>query len=129
MTIVVPTVDRSKNRTNGARGASFERKVAAALTADGYLVVRAAGSHGPADLIAIKFGQVLFVQAKLNGRMDPHEWNPFYTIATSVGALPILAYRPGRQGIAYLLLTGPKATLSKTAPAVAWTPDEVTGAA
>jgi hypothetical protein len=68
---VTAVVDRSKNRTNGARGASFERKVADLLESDGYLVIRAAGSHGAADLVALKLGQVLFVQCKLNGRCDP----------------------------------------------------------
>jgi Holliday junction resolvase len=114
--------DRSKNRTNGRRGTDFERKVADALTTDGYLVIRAAGSHGAADLVAVKTGQVLFVQCKLNGRCDPPEWNEFHRLAMSVGALPIIAYRPGRQGIAYRKVTGPKDTAGARSPAVAWAP-------
>lgn len=127
----VKAVDRSKNRTNKARGTAFERKVSAALTEDGYLVIRAAGSHGAADLIAIKPGQVLFVQVKLGGAgaCSPAEWNEFFRLATSVAALPILAYRPGRQGIAYWLVTGAKERVTKVPPAVAWTPDEVAAAA
>jgi Holliday junction resolvase len=122
---VTAVVDRSKNRTNGARGASFERKVADLLESDGYLVIRAAGSHGAADLVALKLGQVLFVQCKLNGRCDPSEWNEFFRLAAQVGALPLIAYRPGRQGVAYRLLTGPKDVAGKRSPAVSWSPDEV----
>ncbi len=120
-------VDRSKNRTNKARGTAFERRVAATLTGDGYLVIRAAGSHGAADLIALKPGQVLFVQVKLGGAgaCPPAEWDLFFDLATSVGALPILAYRPGRQGVAFWLVTGRKERVTKQPPAVAWTPDEL----
>lgn len=125
--VLEKVVDRSKNRTNKARGTAFERKVAAELERDGYLLIRAAGSHGAADLVALKPGQVLFVQVKLGGagQCAPAEWNEFYRLATSVGALPILAYRPGRQGVAYWLVTGPKDRPTKTPPAVAWTPDEL----
>ena len=124
-------VDRSKNRTNKARGSAFERKVAAELTADGYLVIRAAGSHGAADLVAVKPGQVLFVQVKLGGAgaCSPAEWNEFFRLASSVAALPILAYRPGRQGVAYWLVTGAKERVTRTPPAVPWTPDEVAAVA
>lgn len=125
--VLEKVVDRSRNRTNKARGTAFERKVAAALEADGYLVIRAAGSHGAADLVAVKTGQVLFVQVKLGGAgaCSPAEWNEFFRLASSVGALPILAYRPGRQGVAYWLVTGPKDRPTKTPPAVAWTSDEL----
>jgi hypothetical protein len=119
--------DRSKNRTNKARGSAFERKVSGALTADGYLVVRAAGSLGAADLIALKPGQVVFVQCKMAGAgaCGPAEWNEFYRLAKSVAALPVLAYRPGRIGVAYWLATGPKDRPTRTPPALPWTPDEV----
>jgi Holliday junction resolvase len=125
--VLEKVVDRSKNRTNKARGSAFERKVAEKLTADGYLVIRAAGSHGAADLVAVKTGQVLFVQVKLGGAgaCSPAEWNEFFRLAVSVGALPILAYRPGRQGVAYWLVTGPKDRVMRKPPAVAWTPDEL----
>jgi len=127
--VLEKTVDWSKNRTNKARGTAFERKVAERLTADGYLVIRAAGSHGAADLVAVKTGQVLFVQVKLGGAgaCAPAEWNEFFRLATSVGALPVLAYRPGRQGVAYWLVTGPKDRPTKVPPAVAWVPDELAG--
>ncbi len=125
--MTAPVIDRSKNRTNKARGTAFERKVADDLKSDGYLVIRAAGSHGAADLVAVKPGEVLFVQVKLGGagQCSPAEWNEFFRLATSVRALPILAYRPGRQGVAYLLVTGPKDRVMRRPPGVAWTADEL----
>ena len=110
--------------TQYARGAVFERKVAALLTDDGYLVIRSAGSHGEADLVALKPGQVLLVQAKTSGRLDPGEWNAFHKAAEAVGALPLLAHRPAPGKVVYWRLTGPKVTRGK-APYVEWTPDEV----
>ncbi|HYJ33767.1 MAG TPA: Holliday junction resolvase [Candidatus Binatia bacterium] len=116
-----------RNRTNYARGAYFERTVAAALTGDGYVVYRAAGSHGKADLVALKAGEVLLVQCKLPGPggVPPGEWNALYEVAVRVGALPIVAYRPGRSGVAYLRMTGPKLRRTRLAPAAAWSPDQV----
>src|SRR3954470_15559717 len=41
---------------NGRRGSNKERAVAANLRVDGWIVYRSAGSHGNADLIALKHG-------------------------------------------------------------------------
>jgi len=113
--------------TNYANGARFERKVAGLLRDDGYLVVRSAGSHGEPDLVALKPGQVVLVQCKTSGRLDPGEWNAFHEAAEAVGALPLLAHRPAPGKVVYWRLTGPKVTRGK-APYVEWTPDEVTSA-
>ena len=110
--------------TNYANGTRFEHKVAADLRGDGYLVVRAAGSHGEADLVALKPGQVVLVQAKTSGRLDPGEWNSFHAAAEGVGAIPLLAHRPAPGQIVYWRLTGPKVTRGK-APYEVWTADEV----
>jgi holliday junction resolvase Hjr len=117
--------------TTYERGRSFEWKVAKDLTDNGYLVIRAAGSKGAADLVAFKPGEVLFIQCKTGGAGEcaPSEWNEFHRLATSVGSVPILAYRPGRQGIAYWLVTGPKVEVRRMPPAVAWTPDQIGSAA
>lgn len=56
-----------------ARGASFERRVRDVLAAQGWLVLRSAGSHSPADLVAWSpveelYGSVCWlVQAKRSG--------------------------------------------------------------
>ena len=50
--------------TNYARGAAAERRAKLELEGVGYLVVRAAGSKGPVDLIALRAGQILLLQIK-----------------------------------------------------------------
>ena len=49
--------------TNYERGVIIERRAQAELEAQGYLVIRAAGSKGPADLVAIGAG-VRLIQCK-----------------------------------------------------------------
>lgn len=109
-----------------AHGATFERTVRTSLEEDGYSVLRAAGSKGDSkiDLMAIKPGQILFVQAKLNGLCPPAERSRLREVSGWIGALPIVAYKhkEGRAAatIRYRLLTGdgPKEF-------VPWTPDQV----
>lgn len=106
------------------RGAEFERATRHALEADGYEVIRSAGSKGKVDLVAFKTGQILFIQNKLNGLCAPAERSRLRELAAMVGALPIVAYshKEGRAAatVRYRLLTGdgPKAFEP-------WTPDEV----
>lgn len=112
------------------RGADFERKVANNLTLDGYHVVTSRGSHGHADLIALKPGQTLLVQCKLGGpgEVPPAEWNALRSIAGYVGGLAIVASRPKRGLVAYHLMTGLKSGVRGVRPpCVEWTPDELTG--
>lgn len=114
--------------TQYARGSDFERTVAAALTADGYLVVRAAGSHGNADLVALKPGQILLVQCKLAGppAVGPADWNGLWDDAVNVGAIPLIAWRPKRGVIGYQEMYGPKSGVRGVRPPCrTWTPDEV----
>lgn len=75
-------------------GTRFENIVAADLRENGYYAVRAPGSKGAADVVAIKAGQVLLVQAKTDGRCDPEPWNALYDLAETLGAVPLLAARP-----------------------------------
>lgn len=91
--------------TNYSRGADFERKVMKELEGCGYSVVRSAGSHSPADLVALMGGavrSVVAIQCKRNGRLDPDEWNEFYEWCVRAGASPILASKgPRGCGILY----------------------------
>jgi Holliday junction resolvase len=94
--------------TNYRKGADFERTVKADLMLRGYLVIRAAGSHGIMDLVAFrpprapyKTGEVWFVQCKTNGKMSPAERREFYETAARFGAWAVRASRPKRGGILY----------------------------
>lgn len=83
--------------TNYQRGAAFERKTQRELEGHGYAVARSAGSHSPADLIAMRHGTIALVQCKLNGRLDPDEWNELMEFSERAGGIPILA-SPMKQG-------------------------------
>lgn len=98
-------------------GADLERATRHALEADGYDVIRSAGSKGKVDLLAFKPGQILAVQCKTNGLCPPAERTELIRLARILGALPIVAAKPVGT---YRLLTG-----SGPKEWVAWTPDEV----
>lgn len=94
-----------------AKGTRFEHKVRDDLIANGYLVMRAAGSKGgtKADLVAFKPGQQLLIQCKTDGRITAGEWDQVVTVAGWVGAVPILAVNGvNGRGVLYVRLLGPK---------------------
>ena len=97
---------------NGRRqyrsGKRFEDRTGLHLTENGYFTVRAGGSRGVADLVAVKPGQVLLVQCKTDGKLPPGPWNALYDAAAACGAVPVLAERPGRRRLAYWRLTARK---------------------
>ena len=91
-------------------GDRFERTCVRHFTDEGYPVVtRAAGSHGIVELVAAKPGQVLFVQCKRHGELNPAEWNQLYHLAKWCGAIPLCA-RAGRRvtDVVLMRLLGPK---------------------
>lgn len=51
-------------RSNYVRGYEVERRVVQELTAQGYHVVRSAGSHTPVDIVAWNEQEVVFIQVK-----------------------------------------------------------------
>ena len=108
--------------SNYSNGSAFERRVAVDLERDGYACMRAAGSKGAADLIALKPGQVLLVQCKrTNGQLPPHERRALTELAARVAAIAVVAFQPvPRKPIEYRQLTGagPKEW-------VRWVADEV----
>jgi len=92
--------------TNYARGANFERDVKRDLEGRGYLVIRAAGSHGIMDLVAFKArwtdeGAIWFIQAKLNGKLSPAERKELFESALSRNAWAVIVSRPKRGAILY----------------------------
>lgn len=94
-------------------GTDFERKTRHHLEAEGYEVIRSAGSKGKIDLVAFKTGAFLFVQCKLNGLCPPAERVEILRLARMGGATPLVAHRKpdGRKvtvGYRRLLGPGPK---------------------
>lgn len=59
--------------TQYERGSNFERRVKKEMEARGFFVVRAAGSHGPADLVAIGNDKIILISCKLTGKMTRND--------------------------------------------------------
>lgn len=108
--------------TNYTKGAAFERKVAKDLEGYGYVTVRSAGSHSPADLVAMRHGELVCVQCKSDGRLDPEEWNDFWEFCELAGALPVMAkVGPQGKGVVYNVLTSRKDGRGRQ-PLAPWVP-------
>lgn len=105
-------------------GIDFERRTRVDLEGNGYWTMRAAGSHGAVDVLAIKPGQILGVQCKLrNPLIPPAERTALLDWAARCDAVPLVASRvkQGRRTVVvYRRLTGvgPKEW-------VPWVADEV----
>lgn len=91
-----------------AAGRTREYKVRDLLVDNGYDVVRSAGSKGAIDLVAIKPGQILFVQVKTLAPPGPKALNKLYDLASHVGAVPVLATCAPRMPIRLEVLTARK---------------------
>jgi Holliday junction resolvase len=80
------------------RGVHFENRVRRDFESRGWWVIRAAGSHGPADLVALKVGEPpLLIQCKADSRPHKHEGLGLAALAKSIGAEGLLALRVGRK--------------------------------
>lgn len=92
------------------RGADAERSLVLQLRADGYYAARAASSKGVADIIAIKTGQVLFIQVKTGGsRETPAERRALLDLAACLPGVgvAVIADNPQRRNGRLWRLTGP----------------------
>lgn len=84
--------DWSMPNRNYQNGRALEYRVKRQLEDDGWFVTRSSGSHGPADLVALKRGKPpLLVQCKANGRISQEEKDELVKVSKSVGAIPVLA--------------------------------------
>lgn len=107
--------------THYRTGRDFEHAVRTALTADGYDVIRSAGSKTKVDLAAFKPGQALFIQCKRDGRIGPTERTELLRVAALIDAVPVVAWkRPRATKVLYWRLTGPGPRDREP-----WTPDTV----
>jgi Holliday junction resolvase len=115
--------------TGYARGTAAEKRTAAQLRKDGYYVVESRGSHGVADLLAVKPGQVLLVQVKTgDARLDGFWWNELHEAAQHAGALAIVADWPKRGRLRLRQITGQHRPRSKLWPCAPFATDEPGGA-
>jgi Holliday junction resolvase len=111
--------------TSYGQGTYYEKRTAERLRDDGYFVLESRGSHGPADLVAVKAGQVLLVQVKKgSATLSDEAWNVLFAEARRVRALPLVADWPARGELRLRVITAPHHPRSKLWPAVAFTTDE-----
>ena len=101
---------------NPQAGNRFELRSLSLLRAAGWWAQRSPASKSPLDLIAIRpvpllpaAALVLFIQCKVDGRLDPAPWNELYELARKYGAVPVLVERnsTGRE-VTWWELTAPK---------------------
>jgi hypothetical protein len=89
-------------------GRQFEYRVRDAMRAAGYFVTRSPASRSPIDLMAVKPGSVVFVQCKRGGAFPVGEWNEFFDLCVSAGAVPVLATMPLARGMNFYRLLARK---------------------
>jgi Holliday junction resolvase len=83
--------------SNRQRGDYLERQTRDALRACGWIVVRAAGSLGVADLVALRADmRPLLVSCKLGPSIPPSERRELVEASQIAGARPIMATRTKR---------------------------------
>jgi Holliday junction resolvase len=117
-------------RANPAAGDRFERRTMRVLRAAGWVTQKSPGSHSAVDLMASRAGRTLFVQCKINGRLDPEDWNALLEAAGRAGAIPLLVERLAGKDLPlrWWRLTGPKTVRgSRRPPKVPFTLDEAAG--
>lgn len=109
------------------RGRDFEHRVRAALVADGYDVIRSAGSKTKIDLVAFKAGQILLIQCKLDANASPAERADLLRVTALLPnyAIPLIAWKKPRVSqIHYSRLLGTEPNAREP-----WTPDSLAGVA
>ena len=94
-------------RTPYSVGYYFERRVRAWLEDRGWVVFRTGGSRGPVDLVALKAGEVLLVQVKVDGVLSPRERQDLYQLSRALLVRVVLAYREGGE-LKWLGVYGPE---------------------
>lgn len=89
-------------------GRAVEYRVRDDLRKRGWFVMRSPASKSPIDLVAVRTGDVLFIQVKRSMALPPKEWNELLEVAEPAGAIPLLAGSPTGRGLVYFRLTGLK---------------------
>ena len=87
-----------------AKGATYEQELAKRLRGLEAWVVRAAGSRGPADLVAWYGGRRALIQAKVNGGLGAKEAQELCLAARDLGATAWLVTRTARGHEAWYLV-------------------------
>jgi len=85
-----------------SRGHDRERSIQRLLELEGWVTVRAAGSLGPVDVVALRDCQALLIESKSTAggpyeRFGPADRTTMIAIALRAGAVPLLCHWPKHQ--------------------------------
>lgn len=112
-----------KNKSPYSIGRRFEYKIRDHLRLLGYFAMRSPASRGPFDVIAVRAGTVAMIQCKRSGAMGVEEWNILFDLATSCGAVPVLASAPSGLRQKYLKMLARKSGSNRDRqPVEVWDP-------
>jgi len=84
---------------NYKRGRNAEYVIKQKFEKEGYVVIRSAGSHGPADLIAARDHEIILIQVKTNGYLSKAEKEKLKEWAKHFGGKPVVAKKKGRRWV------------------------------
>lgn len=84
---------KKRKQSQYALGRQFEYRTRDMLEMAGYFVFRSAQSRGVADLIALKKGEVLFVQCKRGGSINTKEVLKLLDVCEKIGTTAAIAER------------------------------------
>jgi hypothetical protein len=109
-------------------GADLELAAKHLLEANGYFVVKSAGSKGKADLVALKRGEILLVQCKLDGYAAPAERAALRGMVLALSGIPglkvtALLGRWHKEGRAARAVAFTELVSMGPAGNIPWTPD------
>lgn len=95
-------------QTKYIKGRTFEYKIMTYFQRRSYFVIRAAGSHGPADLVAVRKGErPVFVQCKKgSATVGKDEHNELFKVALQAGARAVIAESEDRKPTVFKEVTG-----------------------
>ena len=86
-----------------AAGDRFERACVIRLRAHGFLVVRSAGSLGPADLVAMRGDSLpALIQCKITDNTTRAQRAAYCRQAQDAGAVAVIVSRPHRAGAVFV---------------------------
>lgn len=95
-------------------GKKFEVAIKSRLERRGYFVMRAYGSKGKVDLLAIgmpcleRGATALFIQCKRRGSIGSAEWNELYELAQRFGAWPVVCTKLSERTVGFYRLDIPR---------------------
>lgn len=88
------TIDGREFKTTRYKlGRDFEYRIRDIFKAKGFLVLRAAQSRGPADLVAIKIGRAYLIQCKKTCPVSQREAEPLVALAKSIGGRALSVFK------------------------------------